>query len=138
MHSSIAKIITIAFFFAGSIGTACATTDYQWTLSGGGVSGSGLLTTGAADNGGYDVLSFTGSIDGNALMLYGGQPGPNGASTPGGGVYFDNILYPALNSGSPNCAGGATLVDGCGIAFSILDGYGNIFDNYSGKGTGAY
>lgn len=98
--------------------------------SGGADSGGGLIVTGSADGGGFDVLSFTGTIDG-------GQPGPINAPGPDG-FYFDNILYPALNSGAPGCAGGATLVDGCGILFQIGTGYGNIYDNFSGKGTGAY
>lgn len=119
-----------------STGTASATV-YDWTLSGGGDTGSGTLTTGAADGGGYDVLSFLGTIDGYAVALSGGQPGPTGNGSPGP-FYFDNIIYPALNSGTPNCAGGKTLLDGCGIAFTIDGGYGNIFDNYSGTGTGAY
>jgi hypothetical protein len=117
-------------------GTASATL-FDWTLSGGGDTGSGTLTTGAADSHGYDVLSFLGTIDGHAVALSGGQPGPIGSGSPGP-FYFDNIIYPALNSGTPNCAGGNTLLDGCGIAFTIDGGYGNIFDNYSGTGTGAY
>jgi hypothetical protein len=95
--------------------------------------------TGAADGGGYDVLSFTGSIHGDPVSLYGGQPGPLGA--PGPGVYYNNILYPHLKSGSPNCAGGATFVDGCGIAININGGVGNIWSSYVGdgvSGTGAY
>jgi hypothetical protein len=136
VHLSIARGLAIALLVGGSIGTAFADTTYQWTLSGGGASGSGLLVTGAADNGGYDVLSFTGSVDGSPVTLYGGQPGPLGASGPG--VYYDNILYPGLTSGSSSCAGGHTLVDGCGIAFNLGSGIGNIFDNYSGTGTGSY
>ncbi|WP_158788773.1 hypothetical protein [Granulicella sp. L46] len=29
-------------------------------------------------------------------------------------------------------------MDNCGIAFSLGDGYGNIYYNDTGKGTGAY
>ena len=131
--------IAIALLVGAWVGPAFATTtQYQWTLSGGGVTGSGLLIAGAADNGGKDILSFTGTIEGSTIDLYGGQPGTTPAFTPGGGVRFDNILYPSLDSGSSNCVGGATLVDYCGIAFSLGDGYGNIYYNDTGEGTGAY
>jgi hypothetical protein len=72
---------------------------YEWTLSGGGDTGSGTLETGAVAGGGNDILSFTGSIDGETVGLFGGQPGPTGADTPGDWVYFNNILYPNSVSG---------------------------------------
>jgi hypothetical protein len=126
--------VAVLFLFA-SAGTASAGW-YDWTLSGGGDTGSGMLETGAVDGGGYDVISFTGFIDGDAVALFGGQPGPTGTYTPSDYFYFDNILYPTSNPGTSNCAGGNTVVDGCGIAFTINGGYGNIWDNYTGKGTG--
>lgn len=60
-----------------------------------------------------------------------GKP-PDGAFIPG-----DNILYPTSNSGTVECADGNAVVDGCGIAFTINGGYGNIGDNYTGTGTSA-
>ena len=45
------------------------------------------------------------------------------------GFYYDNIIYPKSNPGTPNCAGGAAIVDGCGILFTINSNYGNIFLN---------
>jgi hypothetical protein len=121
----------------GSAGGAFAAT-YDWTLSGGGDTGSGQLETGAAAGGGNDILSFTGSIDGEAVALFGGQPGPSGADTPGNWVYFNNILYPDSVSGSSKCAGGAAVLDGCGIALSVGGAYGNIYFNYTGQGSGPY
>ena len=139
MRTKTSNSIAIALLVGASVGIAFATTtQYQWTLSGGGITGSGLLIAGAADNGGYDILSFTGTIDGSTIDLYGGQPGATPGFTPGAGVRFQTILYPSLDSGSSNCVGGATLVDNCGIAFSLGDGYGNIYYNDTGKGTGAY
>jgi PEP-CTERM motif len=120
---------------APTIGVS-ATAYYDWTLSGGGDTGSGVLETGAADGGGFDVLSFTGEIDGSAVALFGGQPGPVGAYTPGDYFYYDNILYPVSNPGTISCSGGPTVVDGCGIVFTINGGYANIWDNYTGTGTG--
>jgi hypothetical protein len=125
------------FAFMGSAGDASAGW-YDWTLSGGGDSGSGVLETGPADGGGVDILSLTGSIDGQAVTLYGGQPGPDGADTPGNWVYFNNILYPNSLSGSSHCAGGGAVLDGCGVALKIGSIYGNIYFNYTGHGAGTY
>jgi PEP-CTERM motif len=125
------------FALLGPAGAAPAAT-YDWTLSGGGDSGSGTLQTGGAAGGGYDILSLAGTIDGQAVALFGGQPGPNGAYTPGNWVYFNNTLYPNSASGSSNCAGGGAVLDGCGIALSIADAYGNIYFNYTGQGSGSY
>jgi len=117
-----------------SAGSASATV-FTWSLTGGGDTGSGTLVTGPAAGAGFDVLSFSGLIDGNVVALFGGQPGPIGASGPDT-IYYDNILYPNSDPGTSNCAGGSAAVDGCGILFAIDGGYGNIFDNYSGTGTG--
>jgi hypothetical protein len=76
------------FALLGSAGAAPAAT-YDWTLSGGGDTGSGTLVTGAAAGGGYNILSLAGTIDGEAVALFGGQPGPGGADTPGNWVYFN-------------------------------------------------
>src|ERR1700733_11724337 len=106
MFRQISRRIAITLLgVAGSIGKASAAV-YQGTLSGGGVEGSGLLGSGGTDGGGYDILSFTGSVAGSPVTLFGGQPGPLGMPSPDNGVYYNNILYPALNSGSPKCAGG--------------------------------
>jgi hypothetical protein len=88
----------ILAFLAGCVACLAATvpaaaTTYQWTMTGGGASGSGTLVTGAADNGGFDIVSFTGTIDGDPVALLGGQPG--GATLSADGAYnYDNILYP--------------------------------------------
>jgi len=138
--TSLSKYLGIATLLIGSLAGTAFADVYNWTLSGGGDTGSGQLVTGAADGGGHDILSFTGSIDGDPVSLYGGQPGSLGASAPGG-IYYDNIIYPSLNSGTLNCAGGATFVDGCGIAINIDGGIGNIWSSYPGdgvSGAGAY
>jgi len=97
-------------------------TFYDWTLSGGSDSGSGFLTTGATDNGGFDIMSFGGQIDGATITgLLGGQPGVGYAYSPSGAFYYDNILYPSSNS-----AEGA-LLDLGGILFTIAGGEGNIW-----------
>jgi len=97
-------------------------TFYDWTLSGGGDTGSGFLTTGDADNGGFDITSLGGQIDGATITdLLGGQPGGGYAYSPSGEFYYDNILYPSSNS-----AEGA-LLDLGGILFTIAGGEGNIW-----------
>ena len=106
---------------------------YTWTLSGGGDSGSGFLTTGAADNGGVDITSFGGEIDGTTITgLLGGQPGGGEAYSPSGAFVYDNILYPQSNS-----VDGA-LLDTGGILFAIAGGEGNIWGNFGGAGGYSY
>jgi PEP-CTERM motif len=90
-------------------------TLYDWTLTGGGDYGSGTLVTGAPDNGGVDILSFSGTIDGNPVTLLGGQPG--GATATSLFVY-DNILYPPPND---------PVLDVWGVLFSDAGDEGNIF-----------
>jgi hypothetical protein len=105
-----------------SLGSMASAATYDWTLSGAD-NGSGQLTvgnamtvtytvTGGTDPGtvsttGYDILSFTGVIDGHSVTLLGGQPGflpnPPDPGTPPGvsgspafsayGLSYDNILY---------------------------------------------
>jgi len=116
-------------------------TLYAWTLSGGGDSGSGFLTTGAADNGGLDITSFSGQIDGSVIGgLLGGQPGGAEAYSPAGAFIYDNILYPSSNSAE------SALLDNGGILFTIAGGEANIWgtsanpDGYSyyTYGSGRY
>ena len=109
--------------------------------------GSGLMTLGAADNGGYDILSFTGTIDGNPVTLLGGQPGwipgPPNSNTPPGvtnapaystyGLTYDNIYYPG-NSPNIPCFGPTSSLsnqntDAYGILFTYNGGEGEIWSN---------
>lgn len=110
---------------------------YHWTFTdtGGTVLGSGWLTTSTADNGGFDVSSFYGTVSGT----YGGgvslipEPAPNGgtgivlhqtgyAKDPNNFKAYDivdNILYPNRNP----------ALDQYGIAF-LADGQNwNVFAN---------
>ena len=90
-------------------------TLYDWTLNGGGDSGSGTLVTGAPDSDGFDIVSFSGTIDGNPVALLGGQPG--GATATYLFIY-DNVLYPPSDN---------PVLDLDGLLFSDAGEQGNIF-----------
>lgn len=108
--------------------------------------GSGTLTVGAADSGGFDITSFTGVIDGNPVTLFGGNPGYGGGDS--GSFLYDNILFTSDNAPA-GCAGGGYL-DNCGLVFLYLGGQANLYGNggtdyafltcwngcYGGNGTG--
>ncbi len=125
---------------------AATTVTTNWVVYGAD-HGSGLLTYGPADNGGYDILSFTGTIDGNPVTLLGGQPGwlpgPPNSNTPPGvtaapqystdGLTYDNIYYPGDSPDIP-CFGPTTTdsnqnADAYGILFTYNGGEGEIWGN---------
>jgi len=125
---------------------ASANVTVRWAMTGQD-SGSGVMTYGAADNGGYDILSFTGTINGNAVSLLGGQPGwlpnpPNFGTPPGipaapafstDGLSYDNIYYKG-NSPDIPCFGPVSTssnqnADAYGILFSYNGGEGEIWGN---------
>ncbi len=81
---------------AGVLGwcVAASADVYDWTLSGTD-SGSGTLTTGGADGGGYDITGIAGTVDSETITgLLGGDPGPGATLSPSGTIFYDNILYP--------------------------------------------
>jgi len=114
---------------------------YDWTLSGAST-GAGTLTTGAADNGGFDILSFAGQIDGVLVSLDGTplNPGPGGQTSPFGAFDYDNIVYEEFGS--------TDVLDTYGILVSFAgspDLEGNIWGNggtsysyYTGTNAGNY
>ena len=102
-------------------------TLYDWVLTGAD-HGVGTLTTGAADNGGYDITAFTGTINSIAVGgLLGGQPGGSAAS-PSGAFVYDNIVFPNA----------AQVLDGWGILIAISGVEGNIWGNFAGTGGYSY
>ena len=98
--------------------SAFASVTTEWAIDGTD-HGSGVMTLGASDNGGYDILSFTGTIDGNpdksARRPAGLVARPPNSNTPPGvtaapaystyGLTYDNIVYPAGNSPDIPCFG---------------------------------
>ena len=103
-------------------------TVYDWTMTGGGDSGSGTLVTGSPDNGGFDIVSFTGTIDGDPVALLGGQPGV--ATTTADGAYiYDNILYPPPNN---------PVLHINGVLFSTDGEEGNLFYGWGASGDYSY
>lgn len=135
----LAMIATLAF--AAGLAAPASADLYIWTLSGA-ESGSGTLTTGAADGGGFDILSFAGTIDGALVTLAGTplNPGPGGALSPLGAFNYNNILYEGSAS--------TDVLDTYGIlvSFTATPGLeGNIWGNggtsysyYTGTGGGSY
>jgi hypothetical protein len=119
----LAAVAGIGTALLSAIAPASATL-YDWTLTGGGDYGSGTLTTGAPDNGGFDILAFTGTIDGDPVALLGGQPG--GATlSPDGAYIFDNILYPPPDQ---------PMFDFYGVLFSTGGEEGNLFYGWGAPG----
>ena len=120
-------------FLAGCVACLAAAvpasaTVYLWTMTGGGDSGSGRLVTGAADNGGFDIVSFTGTIDGDPVALLGGQP--RGATTTADGAYlYDNILYAPPDN---------PVFDINGVLFSDAGEEGNLFYGWGTPGNYSY
>jgi hypothetical protein len=137
-----------------SLGSMASAATYDWTLSGAD-NGSGQLTIsgpltvtytvtsgpsqGTVSTTGYDILSFTGLIDGVSVSLLGGQPGflpnPPDPGTPVGvsgspafsayGLSYDNILY----------ADGTSVLIPCDLTPALtnqyLDAYGVLL-SYNG------
>lgn len=117
-----ASNVIMAVAICAAAAKPASATLYAWTLSGSGDVGSGFLTTAAADNGGFDIMSLSGQINDVAITgLLGGQPGGGYAFSPTGAFYYDNILYPSANS-----AEGA-LLDLGGILLSVAGGEANIW-----------
>ena len=135
--------IPAALAFAGALFVpAPASADLlDWTLSGAST-GAGTLTTGGADNGGFDILSFAGQINGALVSLDGTplNPGPGGQTSPLGAFDYDNIVYEE--------SGSTDVLDTYGILVSFTgspDLEGNIWGNggtsysfYTGTNAGNY
>ena len=139
-------LLTAATILGLAPAIASANTTLKWDVFGTD-HGSGTITLGANDNGGFDIVSFTGTLDGNAVSLIGGQPGwlpgPPNSNTPPGitaapeystdGLTYDNIYYPG-NSPDIPCFGPVSTqsnqnADAYGILFSFNGGEGEIWGN---------
>jgi hypothetical protein len=84
------------------------------------------------DNGGFDILSFTGKIDGSWVNLIGGDPGFGYATSATGQFIYDNILYSASDGpggGSQGCAVSNGFLDCYGLLLSYRGGEANLFAN---------
>jgi hypothetical protein len=104
---------------AVAVNAPASATVYDWTLdAGGGLTGSGILVTGAPAGSGFDVVSFTGSIGGSPVSLLGGQPGGQ-ATSPSGAFYYDNTVMPTSDP----------VFDVNGLLFTVDAEEGNIWGN---------
>lgn len=127
----ILEMIAALALVGGLFVPAPASADlYDWTLSGAST-GAGTLTTGGVDNGGFDVLSFAGQIDGVLVNLAGTplNPGPGGQLSPLGAFNYSNIVYEE--------SGSADVLDTYGILVSFA-GTPNLEGNIWGNGGTSY
>ncbi|MGH6986311.1 MAG: PEPxxWA-CTERM sorting domain-containing protein [Caulobacteraceae bacterium] len=139
-------LVSAAMVLGLAPAVASATTTTNWVIYGSD-QGSGEMTLGDADNGGFDITSFTGEINGNPVTLLGGQPGwlpgPPNSNTPSGvtaapaystdGLTYDNIYYPGDSPDIP-CFGPVSSfsnqnTDAYGILFTYDGGEGEIWGN---------
>ena len=128
-------LAVLATVFIGGLSDTAFGYAYDWTLTGP-YAGSGTLITGDYHDGGYDIVSFTGSIGGEAVNgVLGGTPGVAGALSPSGLFLYDNLLFPGV----------AQLFTVNGVLFSLADhNEGNIWGNggvdyaYYNEASGAY
>jgi len=95
--------------------------DWTFTSASGVLEGSGVLTTGTANGGGYDLTGITGTIDDVAAGVVGTITG----FAPGGGddgvFAWDNVVY----TGTPH-------VDNLGILFDVGSQEANIYSATGG------
>ncbi len=133
----------VAALFAGSLGAAQATTlSYDFSFTGPGISGEGVLTTsGTTDpaapfGDGYDILGIDGTVNGDPILAVVGSTGLPVLSADGFFIY-DNVYYPA-NVNSPADA----YFDIDGLLFkTAVDEYNLYYDGdyidyaYDGNGT---
>jgi hypothetical protein len=121
---------TLALAALASTPAAAQSFDWTFTNAAGLVTGSGYLTVGAADGGGFDVLTFAGSVDdpvaGVDGAITGFTPGA-GAALSGYGFTFDNIVYPS-----------APFDDNLGIQFNVGSTILNIYNETGGCCAAVY
>jgi hypothetical protein len=87
------------------------------------------ITTGAPDNGGFDITNVTGTVLGVPVTLAGGDPGAGGAISPDGLFIYDNILYLSSNP----------VFDIDGLLVQIgQDSYANLWGNGSANSYSLY
>jgi hypothetical protein len=108
---AIAVVSLFAMTESASAIVLAPSSTYAWTLTGAAANGSGTLTTGAADAGGFDVSAITGSINGDTITgLIPNSPLGTPIASPDGNFVFDNLVF----SSDP-------VLDNYGILFSLVD-----------------
>jgi hypothetical protein len=134
--------IALAFAVGALASTsALAAQNYDWTFTDASSTliASGTLTTGAADNSGFDVTA----LSGNVIVPVDGVSGKITNFTPGSGddgvFIWDNIVYPTA---MPHIDNPGLLFDVGSIEFNIYNGAGafpagdiiaNATDNFGGS-----
>jgi hypothetical protein len=140
-------LLLLPILVLGLASTAARADQYNFTISGTGISGSGTITVSSTGTPGVDDINgitgtfsntavggFSGSITGLASGSYSASSPTTIPAVPGYIDTFDNLFYPGGSAASclGNPPGG--LLDWCGMTFKVGSNLVNIF----GTGTGTY
>jgi hypothetical protein len=132
MQKSMWIILAVLFAAFGSPNAQAGGVDYDFTISGAGIAGSGTITLMASGTPGVDEIThITGTfLTTNNGGFFGSITGLNSPSsydptnpTEDDLTFYDNLFYPSASALS--CEGGATggLLDYCGLDFLVDGGY---------------
>ena len=134
--------LVVALVFAGVIPASAGTLD--WTVSGAGISGSGILVLGAeVGTGVFQVLSIAGNftdinngISGDITDPFPAGTYPNDTLLSSDGLYYyDNLLY-FLSSGE-QLLSNYPVPGGGGLLFDVNGGVGSGGDEVNIAGNGS-
>jgi len=121
-----AKLSVLAILAVSSAAIAHAgTISYDFSYNGTGVNASGVLTTSSTMDtnysGGFDILSITGTRNGDTItglvLPYGGFP----PSTLSNGTSYNNVFYPTQSPTYFDQVGGLLFTAG-GINYNVYQG----------------
>ncbi|MGD0730486.1 MAG: PEP-CTERM sorting domain-containing protein [Terracidiphilus sp.] len=151
------KKLSIALFALAAavamtpVAQATSSTPWNFTFSGNGFSGSGVLTVSSATGtpGGNEITAVTGTFTSGlfsgSLGLYDvGNYNSNSPSSSGtilGGTDWDDLLFPGNNAptaGTCGTGGGGDYLDSCGILFDVVVGETTRYVALYGAGGGSY
>jgi len=128
------------------VSTAAHADTLDFTISGTGISSSGVITVSTTGTPGVDRITgisgsysnmlaggFSGSITGLVSGSYSASSPTTIAAAPGTIDTFDNLFY--SGGGAPACLGygAGGLLDGCGLTFSVGADHVNLFGNGPGN-----
>lgn len=130
------KLVKMLLASSLVLGTVHAVADeqaFQFTVSGTGLTGSGVLTGTSTENGQYLIHDVTGTLNGEALTLLPTTTAYPMANLPPSYIFdtyvFDNVIYSNASYGSPAQAGTWLDENGLGLA------YGGKSFNLTGNGV---
>jgi hypothetical protein len=140
----VTKLGLLALSVAWTLPASAGSITENWAITGAGFSGSGQVTFATTGSPGVDeVTAMTGSFSTTAGGGFSGAvslvPGSYSVTLPTVDPIgtFDNLLY--LTGSPPDCAaspaGSSSILDVCGIEFSVAGGYeANIYGDTGPSG----